>query len=441
MNKTIRRILALILGLCLLTGSLGLVSCAEKPVPLAELEGETVSVNMYRFFLSRAKGTLARGGYSVESADFWDSIVDKNNTTYDEYFRQIALTDVRRYLAALAIFEERELTLPDSVIDKIDEEIEEFVETAGSQSALNSELAAFGINMDMLREIYIMEAKFDYLQEVIYGKDGAKVGGDLRKDYIKENTVAFRQVLIRAFDYVYETDRNGDDIYFLPDQNNAKVNNIAYDKVAGTVRLDEFNKAVVDENGDTVYFLPNGNIAYDKENGVRAIVYDTDGNATTVPYSKDKLAEHKAAAEELLANVEKGDFAAFESLLDEYEISDDAFVTDGALCFLYTTGDNAYDYLNDIVDALTVAEVGELRMISSEYGYNVVMKYDIPDDVVKETGEINPDYSEWFTGLADRVVAELFHTLCEPYMERVKVDDEAFAALPSMKEIGTNYYY
>ncbi len=436
MNKITRRAVSLLLGLCLLLGSLGLASCAEKTVPLAELEGETVTVNMYRFFLSRAKGDLARSGYTVDSADFWDSIVDKNNTTYDEYFRQIALIDVRRYLAALAIFEERDLTLPDSTIDEIDAEISELVENAGSKSALNSELATYGINMDMLRDIYIMEAKFNYLQETIYGQNGSKVSAQVRQEYVNDHTVAFRQVLIRAFDYVYEQDRNGDDIYFLPNENNAKVNNIAYDKVAGTVRLDEFNEAVKDENGDTVYFLPNGNIAYDKENGVRAIVYDKDGNATTVPYSKEKLAELKSDAEEILANVEKGDFAAFESLLAEYEAADEAFVTDGELCFLYTTGDNAYDYLNDIVDALTVCEVGELRMISSEYGYNVVMKYDVPDDAVT-----NSDYEEWFTGLADRVVAELFHTLCEPYMERVKVDDEVFASLPSMKEIGTNYYY
>ncbi len=437
MNNTFRRVAALLLGFCLLFGSLVLTSCGDQTTPLAELEGETISTNMYQFFLSRVKGTLGRAGYSVDKDDFWDSIVDKNNTTYDEYFRQTALTDTRRYLAALVLFEEKKLTLPESVLDKIDEDIDEYIETAGSKSALNSELAAYGINVDMLREIYIVEAKFDYLQEYIYGVDGAKVAAQVRQEYVEENTVAFRQVLIRAFDYVYETDRNGDDIYFLPNENNSKVNNIAYDKEVGTVRLDEFGETVVDENGDTVYFLSSGRIAYDKDKGVRAIVYDDNGNAETKKYSAEKLAELKAAAEEIIASVEPGDYAAFESLLAEYElVEDDAFVTDSELCFLYTTGDNAYDYLNDIVDSLMLADIGELRMISSEYGYNVVMKYEIPDNAAA-----NSDYDDWFTDLTDRVVAELFHTMCEPYMEKVKIDEDAYAALPSMKEIGTNYYY
>ncbi len=437
MKTTLRRAVALLVGVCLFLTSLSLVSCAEKPVPLAELDGEAISVNMYRFFLSRVKGTLGRAGYSIDSDDFWDSIIDQNNTTYDEYFRQVALTDTRRYLAALAIFNERDMTLPKSELEQIDEDIAEYIETAGSKSALNSELASFGINIDMLREIYILEAKFNYLQESIYGADGAKVAAQVRQDYVENTTVAFRHLLIRAFDYVYETDRNGDDIYYLPDENNAKVNNIAYDKEAGTTRLDEFGDIVVDENGDTVYFLASGRISYDKENGVRAIVYDETGSAKTQKYSAEKLAELKEAANEIIAAVAPGDYAAFEALLAEYEIAgEDAFVADGDLCFLYTTGDNGYDYLNDIVDALQVAETGDLRLITSEYGYNVVMKYEIPSDAAT-----NSAYSDWFSDLSDRVVAELFHTMCEPYMERVSVDDEAFASLPSMKEIGANYYY
>ena len=50
-------------------------------------------------------------------------------------------------------------------------------------------------------------------------------------------------------------------------------------------------------------------------------------------------------------------------------------------CFLYTTGDNDYDYLNDIADVLAESEEGVVRMVSSEYGYNVVMKYPFPADV------------------------------------------------------------
>ncbi len=431
------RVPALLLAVTLLAGLLCFTACSSKGETLLELEGHTISVNEYRFLLSRVKGSLAYSCYSVDSDSFWEMIVDKDGTTYDEYFRQAALTDARRYLAALVLFEEQGLKLPDSVLDGIEEDIEESIRDAGGKSALNSELAAYGINIDMLRDIYIMEAKYSYLQADLYGQDGDKIAAEVRHDYLEEYAVCFRQVLIRSYDYVYEKDSNGDTVYYLPKENNAKVNNIAYDTIKGSVRLDEYGKVIKDSNGDDIYYLEDGKIAYDTEKGVRAIKYDKAGNPQTVKYSAEELAAHKEAAEEILASVEKGDYLAFEALLEEYATSgDDAFETDGSYCFLYNTGDNTYDYLNDIADTLTKAEMGTVHMISSEYGYNVVMKYEIPEDAVT-----NEAYEDWFTDLSARVIAKLFHTKCLPYMDKVTVNNEAFAALPSMKEIGTNYNY
>ena len=437
--KTIfyRRALAVLLGLALLLGALSVTGCSKKATPLLVLDGQSISVNQYQFLLARVKGSLAQNGYSVNSSSFWDVIVDSNGVTYDEYFRQAVLTDARRYLAALAIFEEEGMSLSKSDLDAIDEDIEEYIRDAGSKSALNATLATYGINVDMLRELYVIEAKYAYVQNFIYGTDGSLIGAQPRLDYLKEHAVCFRQVLIRSFDYVYDTDTNGDVIYYQPSENNARVNNIAYDTVNGNTRLDEKGKNIVDKNGDDVYYLPNGKIAYDKVNGVRAITYDKDGNAKVVQYSAEELAAHKEAAEEIMADVAKGDYGSFESLLASYENgNDDAFVTDGDYCFLYTTGDNSYDYLNDIADALAEADEGEIRIIPSEYGYNVVMKYPIPEDAVTNTA-----YEDWFTDLVTRVKAKLFHEKCTPYMDRVTVDEKAFSALPSMKDIGANYYY
>ncbi|MBQ9151987.1 MAG: hypothetical protein IJX72_07030 [Clostridia bacterium] len=436
-TTVVRRLLSVALCLTLLTGVLGMTACSSKSPVLLELDGIEITANQYQFFLSRVKGSLYYTGYNVESADFWNMIIDDQNNTYDDYFRNAVLDDARRYVAALTIFEERDLVLPQSYLDQIDEEMEEYLRDAGSKSTLNTLLASYGVNLDMLREIYIMEAKYDYLQQVIYGTDGELLAAETRMAYLNEHAVCFKQVLIRAFDYVYEKDTNGDEVYYLPSENNAKVNNIAYDKIAGDVRVDEYGKTITDNNGDEIYFLPDGKIAYDKENGVRAMVYDQDGNLQTVKYSTETLAEHKAAAEEILATVAKGDYAAFEALLAEYEDNDDdAFVTDGTYCFLYTTGDNSYDYLNDIADELAASENGELAMINSEYGYNVVMKYPIPDDAITNT-----DYEDWFSDLTDRIIAKQFHTMCKPYMEKVTVDAEVFATLPSMKEIATNTSY
>ncbi len=438
MKIKLRRVATLLLSVALLCGTVTTLASCAKPTPIATLGENTITVNMYQFLLSRLKANLGRMGYSIESADFWGTFIDENNTTYDEYFRQTALVDVRHYLAALRLFEEKGLKLPESEYDRIDEEISDYVKEAGSKSALNAELAAFGVNVDILREIYVIEAKVAYVQESIYGEDGARVGANLRQDYLTDNAVAFRHVLIRTFDYVYKTDDNGDDIYYLPNENNAKVNNIAYDKTRGTVRLDEHNEVIKDANGDTVYFLSNGKVAYDTENGIRAYVYDSEGIVVTRELSAEELKKNREAAEEILNTVQVGDYAAFEALLAAYAADeDDFFETDAALCFLYTTGDNAEDYLNDIADALALCKNGELKNVPvSEYGYNVVMRYPIPDDAVT-----NSDYADWFTDLGSRVSAKMFSEMCAPYVEKVKVDEDAFASLPSMMKIAANYYY
>jgi hypothetical protein len=414
-----------------------MTACSKKGETLLELNGQTITANQYQLLLARVKGSLAHAGYSVDSSTFWDMVIDSEGNTYDEYFRNAALNDAKRYLAAAALFEEEGLVLPQSYKDSIEEDIQEYIRDAGSKSALNSRLSAYGVNVDMLRDLYLLEAKYAYLQAYLYGAEGEKIAANVRLDYLNEHAVCFKQVLIRAFDYVYEKDLNGDEIYYLVGENNAKINNIAYDTIGGNPRIDEFGKTITDKNGDVVYYLENGAIAYNKEKGVRSVVYDEKGIAKTEKYSSEELAEHKAAAEEMMASVAKGDYAAFEALMEEYQVSgDDAFVTDGTYCFLYTTGDNDYDYLNDIADVLAKAEEGEMRMVNSEYGYNVVMKYPIPEDAVTNTA-----YEDWFGDLTDRVTAKLFHNKCAPYMEKVAVSNEVFKALPSMKQVGTNYDY
>jgi hypothetical protein len=94
------------------------------------------------------------------------------------------------------------------------------------------------------------------------------------------------------------------------------------------------------------------------------------------------------------------------------------------------------DYLNDIADKLDLCDEGELAIIESEYGYNVVMKYPVPSDAATNT-----EYKDWFSDLSDRVISKLFDAKCRPYMDKVTVDADAFAAIPAIKEIGTNYYY
>lgn len=429
------RTLAICLCILLtLSMPLCLSSCAAKQVPLLTLEEESISVNHYRILQSRLKGLYMGDGHDVSSESFWDQYVP-GNITYDQHVREQVLRDAKQYLAASVLFTQKDLSLPESTLDEIDSEIDGMIISAGSKRELNAELAAYGANIDILRELYVIEAKYEYVQDHLYGADGSKVSDALKQEYVEKHTVAFKQLLIRGYKYVYETDANNDEIYYLTDANTGKVNNIAYDKDGGVTRLDDKGNVITDKNGDAVYYTPDGKISYDRKNGTRAVKLDALGKEVTVPYSADENTQHKEIANEISTAVTKSNSLGFELLAAEYGKKDaDLYVWDDELCFLYD--DVSDSYLEDLSVELFEMSVGDVRVVPSEYGYHVVMKYKIPSDAASDT-----TYADWFSDLTDRVIAKSFYEQCKPLIDAVVVDEEAYATLPTMKETAVNMAY
>ena len=434
--KKFKSILSVLLCLLTVCASATIFASCGKESPVLLSHGDvTLSQAQYAFLLTRAKAAYEKSGYK----DAWDTKLDLTGITRDEYVRQQVLQEAKLMLAGVALFHEMKLTLPSATVDAVEQEIDELIEYHGdgSKSELNSILSAYGFNVDMLREQYMFEAKYEYVQTELYGEDGSKLAASAKQEYLNEFAVCFKQLVIRSYRYDYEVDNNGDEIYYLTNANDAKVNKVAYDSVKGVIRTDEFGETIQDKNGDTVYYLPNGKIAYDKENGVRMIKMNADGSPATVNLSREELLENRDIAESMVASVEAGDFAAFEASVAEYADSgDDKFMGDDALCFLYTTGDNGYDSLNDIADQLAEASVGDVFFINTDTGYHVFMKYDIPENAVTNT-----EYSDWFTDLPERVTQYLFRQKCNPYLDKIVVDNEVFAACPKVVDVTSNSNY
>lgn len=430
-------------GLCVLLCMAVLMSlafcftaCGEKADVMMTLGDHTMTENQFLFLLSRAKAAYESAGMTVKD---WETLISLDGTTYDQYVRQQVLQEAKLMLAGVALFEEEGLRLPDATMEAIETDIKELIEYhgEGSKSTLNGILSAYGFNVNMLKEQYIFEAKYEYIQTYLYGENGSKLAATATQEYLNDHAVAFKQLLIRSYAYVYQTDLNGDEIYYLTDENDGQTNNIAYDTINGNTRNDEFGKVITDKNGDKVYYLANGDIAYDKEKGVRAITYDKSGNPVTRVFTSEELAENLEIAQGIVNSVAKGDYKAFETAISEYADSgDDRFMGSDGHCFLYTTGDNGYDYLNDIADKLAEAEMGEVCIVNSDFGYNVVMKYEIPANATS-----NSEYKDWFTDLNTRVVQYLFYKKCKDKIDAVKVDEAVFAAVPKMGEVSPNYNY
>ncbi len=249
-KKIYTRTLAALLALFVL---LSLVACGKSKAEIAmELGEHQITANMYRLWLSRVKGVYSNAGDSV-----WDEI-NEDGETYNQVFTSFVTDNAKTFLAAMHLFEELGLELPKSEINEIDDTMKTILEERadGSKSVLNSALAAYGVNYDILREVYIIEAKLEYLEEYLYGTNGTeKISDEEKATYYTENYVRIKQI------FLYTS-----------------------------------NKPITDDEGN--------------------YTYDADGNVATRDFTDAEIASQEKTAGDILEMLSKGE--AFDTLMDKY---------------------------------------------------------------------------------------------------------------------------
>ncbi len=425
-----RKIKILILVICALLCISVLASCSEST--LMSYEDKTLSLNVYEFLLSRMKGTLAYYGYNVNSSAFWNMVNDMDGTTYDDYFCQTIKEQAMNYIVADKIFDENGLVLSDSDQVQIDSLMDAYVKKAGSKSALNAELKEFGVNYDMLREIYVLEAKIELLKEHLYGKNGDKIDDTVKEEYFNENYVAFKQIFLATYEYVIDEDRFGDHVYYTDE----KHKEIAYDKKNGVTKTDEFGKTVKDVLGDPEYYTSDGKIAYDKVNGVLGYAADDDGNKVIKELDDAKKAEILEKAEEYAEKCD-GNIAVFEEYAEIYnegEGSGTVYLYSSA--GYYASQNDAVAYFDEIAEELEGMDSGDCSVYKSNYGYHVLCRYE------NESGAYDKKENEdVFKSFYEDLSSRLFEKLCAERATDVIIDKDVFADAPTMKDVGINTAY
>lgn len=455
MKKAILRLCALLLVALLLLPTLA--SCGArtgKAMLTLEKDGikVSISVNVYELLLTRMKGTLAFYGYTANGAKptdraFWDYTDKFNGTdlqTIDEYYRGQIYNNCRTFLVALYLFEREGLSLTAAEQAKIRERLDELVlsDGGGSKTKLNAVLSSYGVNYDILKEVYTIEAKIKALQNHLYGEGASKLGPEIKNEYLEKNYVHFRQVFLAAYHYVYETDKNGDDIYYYADGD--KKGHVYYDIYNGEIGYDKSGNPLLDEKGDVIFFVPGTDckkIAYNTL-GARINVLTADGSDyETKAMTAEELEEVKKKAEELFGDLEDSTVVEFEQALTNYsddtaevnEFDDGYYLNVGQD---YTNSGEKYAYLDETVKALQEMEVGEVRMIKSAFGYHIIRKYAHSDKAYDN--EVN---KQWFSDFHQSLIEELFAEKCLEYYEDIVCIEKVYAAAPTMKEVGVNYYY
>lgn len=198
---------ALILAVTIVLSTAG---CAASPAVMT-YEGKTVTINMYRYWLSSYKGSFMNTYTDMSDTDtFWDSIL-YGDVTAEEYLNTAVAENVRRTLVCSAQFDLLGLTFPDSAKDEIDQYIEELIEERadGSRNSFNQILSQYGINIDMLRQIYTMEDKTSLLFSYLYGEGGANALSEADyASYCENNYVRVRHMYVNNA-YAYEVNEDG----------------------------------------------------------------------------------------------------------------------------------------------------------------------------------------------------------------------------------------
>ncbi len=202
-----RRILPALLALALL---LPLAACGGTKAAMSYGKS-SISIYMYRYWLSTYKGVFLRTYSDMRDTDaFWDSVLDGGETA-EEYLNGLVAENVKRTLVCAELFDRYDLTLPSSSVKQTDDYIEELIteEANGSRSAFNQILAQYGVNLNILREIYLFESKASVLFSYLYGDGGPRqLGPEKLDEYCASHFVRVRHIYVNDA-YALDTDEDG----------------------------------------------------------------------------------------------------------------------------------------------------------------------------------------------------------------------------------------
>lgn len=212
MRNTFKKIFALILSSAML---LGAVSCASD-VDAMTFGSSAITENEFQFYLATYKARIAQT-YSdfKDTPDFYSMELGDTGMTAEEFLFDAVVHNVKMTLICDKLFNDYGLKLSSSVTNTIDEYLDDFVTeyANGSKTVFNSALSTYGINLKMLREIYIRDERAAAVFSHLFGSGGEmELTDEDRLEYLNENYVRVRHIYVNN-KYKYAYDEDGVPIY------------------------------------------------------------------------------------------------------------------------------------------------------------------------------------------------------------------------------------
>ena len=251
--------------ICLLIASvvvLSLASCAvNRGTPVMTLGDVSVTDHMFEYWMDSYKASLLSAYSDAKDTDSFWSMKMSDGTTAEDFFYRSIYNYIESRLVAMYLFDEFGLEIEQEDIDTAKEivgELEEYY-SGGNRNDFNRELAVYGVNADLLREIFLEEVKSTYLYNYIFENKLLTVGDDEKNEYLRKNYSRVRQIYIND-EYDPEAsyyDSNGNFVMVpLSDEAKSEKSSKIEEARALLTSGEDFDKVYAEYSEETAY--PNG---------------------------------------------------------------------------------------------------------------------------------------------------------------------------------------
>ncbi len=203
-NRIISAAAATLLAAC------ALVSCSSESV--MTYGSHSINENEFSYYLATYKGKYAQTYADFKNTpEYFSSVVTDDGQTVEDVLYSAVVHNVEMTLVCEQMFDDYGLSLSRSVEDTINSYIGDFVDeyADGSRNKFNAALGAYGVNINMLKKIYLRDEKVSALYDALYGTNGIiGITDEDRQNYLDENYVRVRHIYVNN-KYMYATDEDG----------------------------------------------------------------------------------------------------------------------------------------------------------------------------------------------------------------------------------------
>ena len=325
---------------------LSLAACAgttQKTV-LFSYEGEEFYSGTFSFMLSSEKAYYEQYFNYINSyynaGLGWSSVMDEETgKTYGDVIEEGIILNPKCMLIVDYFCKQYGLELTDeSAVSTVEEYIRQDMENAGgNEYELNLAYSDYGVDIDMVRDFYMLYSKMSLLQDYLYGENGIQ---KIAESAVRES---FEEQYYKL-----------ESIYFSYYSNTANTE---------LKELDEVTDEAIAE-----YFAEN----YVK---VRHILFKTiDSSGNSISDSEKEV--KKAQAQELFDKIISGE-TTFD---DNYDKSEDPGSDTYPEGYVFTKGEMVEEFETAAFDM----EVGEYRLVETPNGWHIMNKVALEEDDIEE---------------------------------------------------------